>query len=79
MTRWPVSWKTFGPKLTAVELDNLNHPMKTTKKDGLGLGLGLCNHIVLAHGGHLDFEPKEKCGLRAEIVLPLVSEKEALC
>lgn len=69
----------FGPKLTAEELDNLNHPMKTTKKDGLGLGLGLCNHIVLAHGGHLDFEPKEKCGLRAEIVLPLVSEKEVSC
>lgn len=38
---------------------------------GSGLGLALCQRIVEAHGGQLQFQPSELSGLRVTLSLPL--------
>ena len=33
--------------------DNMSTPFFTTKKDGLGMGLGICSAIIEEHGGRI--------------------------
>ena len=49
-------------------------PFFTTKKNGSGLGLAVCQKIARAHGGLVDLRPREGGGCRAEVTLPLVRE-----
>lgn len=43
----------------------------STKPEGLGLGLTLCQDIVQAHGGEVEIAPGPAGGLRASVILPL--------
>lgn len=43
----------------------------TRKKEGAGLGLNLCRHIIEGHGGTIDFVSKEKEGSTFYFELPL--------
>jgi signal transduction histidine kinase len=45
-------------------------PFFTTKKNGSGLGLPVCQRIAQAHGGLVELEPREGGGCRAVVVLP---------
>jgi nitrogen fixation/metabolism regulation signal transduction histidine kinase len=50
---------------------NLFVPFYTTKKQGHGIGLGLCQNIIDHHGGHLTLtNNKNSRGATARIILP---------
>jgi two-component system nitrogen regulation sensor histidine kinase NtrY len=44
-------------------------PFYTTKSQGTGVGLALCNEIVIAHGGRLKLENQKGGGLRVAFSL----------
>jgi two-component system nitrogen regulation sensor histidine kinase NtrY len=46
-------------------------PFYTTKSTGTGVGLALCNEIVIAHGGKLKLENLKEGGLRVSFTLTL--------
>lgn len=49
---------------------SLFHPFKTTKKNGIGLGLYTCREIVRSSGGRIEVESAEGIGTTFRIVLP---------
>ena len=51
-------------------VDDLFKPFRTTKKNGVGLGLVSCKHSVEAHGGTLSVESAMNKGARFIIDLP---------
>jgi signal transduction histidine kinase len=58
-----------GPGLPASPADCLR-PFFTTKKNGTGLGLAVCQKIAHAHGGFLDLRNRAGGGCEATLVLP---------
>ncbi|MGN1317419.1 MAG: ATP-binding protein, partial [Lachnospirales bacterium] len=52
------------------DINSLGKPYYTTKKDGTGLGVIICQNIVKQHGGELKFE---NCngGSAVTIILPI--------
>ena len=49
---------------------SLFHPFKTTKKNGIGLGLYTCREVVKASAGRIKVESVEGIGTTFRIVLP---------
>ncbi|MGN0096060.1 MAG: ATP-binding protein [Corynebacterium sp.] len=43
----------------------------SSKTDGSGIGLVICEHIVQRHGGNITYEPNEPCGTAVRISFPL--------
>jgi two-component system sensor histidine kinase AtoS len=58
-----------GPGLGAAPEDCLR-PFFTTKPNGTGLGLAVCQKLVQAHGGLLRIGNRPEGGCRVEVVLP---------
>lgn len=52
-----ISVRDHGPGLDPSLNGRLFEPFFSTKPDGLGLGLSICQSIAEAHGGHLSGEP----------------------
>ena len=50
---------------------SLYHPFKTTKKQGMGIGLFHCKKIVEAHGGRIEVESEEGKGTTFKVLLPI--------
>jgi signal transduction histidine kinase len=50
--------------------DGLFRPFRTTKPNGLGLGLSICRTIAETHGGTLDFDVAVTSGARVVLALP---------
>lgn len=61
-----------GPGIAADFLkDGLFRPFRTTKKNGLGIGLFQCKAMVEAHGGSIEVESGEGKGATFKVRLPL--------
>ena len=67
-----------GPKLTDTQMKAIGQPLKTSKRQGLGLGLGIVRTIIESHTGSVSFSPNEPTGLRVSIFLPLFSAERKL-
>ena len=56
--------------------DSLFRPFKTTKKNGLGIGMFQSKMIVEAHGGNIQVETETGAGTTFRVLLPLNSKTE---
>jgi len=59
-----------GPGLPANEIDAMWEPFRTTKPEGLGLGLAICRSIAEAHGGRIGAETADGGGLAVTVEIP---------
>ncbi len=62
-----------GPGISDEHKDNLFGKFFTTRKDGLGLGLTVCQQIITAHQGTINLKNRQSGGAVACIRLPLKS------
>ncbi len=69
-----VSDSGAGVSDKAAEL--LFQPFNSTKQMGMGIGLTICQSIVQAHGGKLDFRNNEEHGATFQFTLPHFSMEE---
>jgi len=60
-----------GPGLRADIAEKLFEPFNTSKKEGMGVGLSLCQSLIQALGGRLSYRPNLPQGCRFIIELPL--------
>lgn len=60
-----------GPGFPPGVLERIFEPFFTTKKEGIGLGLYICNEIIKVHGGELTAQNKGKSGARFSFSLPV--------
>ncbi|MGK0305197.1 MAG: two-component system nitrogen regulation sensor histidine kinase NtrY [Gammaproteobacteria bacterium] len=60
-----------GKGMTEQQLLQALLPFYTTKSQGTGVGLALCNEIVIAHGGKLKLENQKVGGLKVAFSLSL--------
>ncbi|MGQ9663223.1 MAG: sensor histidine kinase [Kiritimatiellia bacterium] len=51
--------------------NSLFRPFRSTKKDGLGIGLFQSRMIVEAHGGKIEVETEERVGTTFRVLLPV--------
>lgn len=74
--RLRISVRDRGPGISPERASTLFQPFRTTKANGLGLGLALCRIIIEAHRGELIYEPAEDRGAIFSLDLPTVSQHE---
>jgi len=60
-----------GPGIEPDALGRIFHPFFTTKQNGTGLGLAVCQRIVEEHQGHLTARNREERGAAFEVWLPV--------
>ncbi len=60
-----------GPGLWPEIAGQLFAPFKTTKPDGMGVGLSICQTIIAAHGGNLWLDPSATSGATFRFKLPI--------
>src|SRR5215210_6260427 len=60
-----------GPGIPAADLPRIFEPFYTTKPDGMGLGLSLCERLVGAAGGRIEAENQSGGGAVFTVRLPL--------
>ncbi len=60
-----------GPGLPAEMVGRLFQAFVTTKPDGMGIGLSICQAIIAAHGGRLWLDPDAEQGATFRFELPL--------
>ena len=65
-----------GPKLTEAEFNEIDLPLVTSKKNGLGLGINIVKTLLLKYGGNLKFIQKEPAGIKSVITLPITQNNE---
>lgn len=66
-----------GPGIPEELGEKIFEPYITTKREGLGMGLTMCQNIVESHGGKLSMRRSRKPGARFDISLPLAQESHA--
>jgi PAS domain S-box-containing protein len=60
-----------GPGFSKQKLSRLFEPFSSTKKNGMGMGLIICQRIIEAHGGDLTAENNPDGGATVHFTLPL--------
>lgn len=62
--------RDHGPGMTNEQLDHMFHPFYTSKPNGMGMGLNICQSIMEAHGGRLEGRLNPDRGMTFVITLP---------
>jgi signal transduction histidine kinase len=62
-----------GPGLTEGAQARLFELLSTERHKGMGLGLWLCQHIVIRHGGKIWYEKQDQGGAKFSFILPYQS------
>ncbi|MEE8240854.1 MAG: XrtA/PEP-CTERM system histidine kinase PrsK, partial [Nitrospirales bacterium] len=65
-----------GPGISTAELRTLFHPFRTTKREGLGIGLYECKQVIEAHQGTIRVESELGRGTQVRIELPIAAQGE---
>lgn len=66
-----IKFKDTGYGITEENLKKIFHPFFTTRKDGTGLGLPICQMIIDEHKGNISAESRLGEGATFTIILPL--------
>ncbi len=66
-----------GEGIPKEDLGKILSPFFTTKAKGTGLGLAVCNQIVMLHNGSIDIESSIGKGTKVEVTLPIHRNKHA--
>jgi two-component system sensor kinase FixL len=66
-----------GPGVPGEELERLFEPFRSTKPDGLGMGLSISRSIVIGHGGRMWAENNTKRGATFGFGLPALVDINA--
>ena len=66
-----------GPGLVPEVAERLFQPFVSTKSDGMGVGLSICQSIVTQHGGRIWAEPNPRGGTIFYFTLPVVAGSAA--
>ncbi|MFA5939811.1 MAG: PAS domain S-box protein [Sinimarinibacterium sp.] len=73
-----ISVSDRGPGLPPEQVQRLFEPFFTTKKQGMGLGLSICQSIATDHGGELRYSTNEWGGACFTLSLPGSSDDEGV-
>ncbi|MCW3846582.1 response regulator [Sphingomonas sp. LB-2] len=66
-----------GPGIDPDVMTRLFQPFTTTKSEGMGIGLKICQSIVEAHGGEIWITPNEDEGVTFRVRLPIDEDEDA--
>ena len=79
MTRggFAVSVRDNGPKLPPDAVSRIGEPLRSTKPDGLGLGLTMVRRIAENHSALFTLQPLPDGGLAATLVFPSAANEES--
>jgi len=69
-----VSIKDTGPGISPEGLEKIFEPLYTTKIQGTGLGLAVCQQVIAKHNGSLEVHSHEGVGTTFTVTLPQLSE-----
>jgi PAS domain S-box-containing protein len=72
-----VAVRDSGVGLTADGMAGVFEAFYSTKPDGMGMGLWICQSIIEAHGGHLTAQPNDGVGATFQFALPASAEDSA--
>jgi signal transduction histidine kinase len=64
-----------GPGVSPEVLPRLFEPYLTTKAHGTGLGLPICQRIVLEHGGEISYVARPEGGACFQVILPIAGPR----
>ncbi|UOA09440.1 PAS domain S-box protein [Methylobacter sp. S3L5C] len=67
--------KDNGPGIPEDQQQKILMPFYTTKVEGMGMGLSICNSIIEAHEGYLKFNSKVGKGTTFYFTLPIKTER----
>ena len=72
-----VTVRDFGPGISAEDLPHVKERFYKgqNKQRGNGIGLAVCDEIIMRHKGELIIENADGGGVLVTILLPIVSEK----
>ncbi len=63
-----------GPGIDSVNLERVFEPFYTTKTNGIGMGLSICQTIIHGHGGRLSMRANEPRGTVFQFTLPATQQ-----
>jgi C4-dicarboxylate-specific signal transduction histidine kinase len=69
-----VSIEDSGPGLDSMQASRIFEPFFTTKREGMGMGLSICQSIIEAHGGRLCALPGVPDGSVFQFTLPAAAD-----
>jgi signal transduction histidine kinase len=72
-----ISVRDNGPGISADIAGRLFEPLTTSKRDGLGLGLSICETIAAAHGGRIWLEVTGADATEFRLTVPFKSRRPA--
>ncbi|WP_066799521.1 response regulator [Sphingomonas soli] len=65
-----ISVSDTGPGIDGEVMKRLFQPFTTTKSDGMGIGLKICQSIIEAHAGRIWISPNDQAGVTFNFTLP---------
>lgn len=72
-----IAVRDAGPGIAEEAIPRLFEPFYSTKADGMGLGLSLCQSLIERFGGHIEARNRPEGGAEFIVTLPLAEAMEA--